>query len=107
VHNPFSLCALSAWQALPSSFRLLSAKNPQPRPTPKRLLEEQKMKMPSQPETELVRYWLCCGSTDPGHEDRGTKRCMEAKMGHKERCRFGTSSEHSEWQIAAAIRSND
>jgi hypothetical protein len=35
-------------------------------------------------------YWLCCGCTDPRHDPA----CMEAKMGHPERCRFGTLTEH-------------
>ena len=35
-------------------------------------------------------YWLCCGCKDPRHN----KSCSEAKMGHPERCKFGTASEH-------------
>lgn len=50
-----------------------------------------------------VRYWLCCGSQDPSHRDRS---CMEAKMGHPERCRFGTAAEHSEWQRTRGVPGN-
>lgn len=37
------------------------------------------------------QYWLCCGSTDPLQHDR---QCVEAWLGHPERCRFGTRREH-------------
>ena len=42
------------------------------------------------PQPKEEPYWLCCGCKDPRHN----KSCLEAKMGHPERCRFGTASEH-------------
>jgi len=40
------------------------------------------------------KYWLCCASVNPLHHASG---CIEGKSGHSERCRFGTSDEHSAW----------
>lgn len=40
-------------------------------------------------------YWLCCGSKDRTKHD---SHCIEAKMGHPERCRFGTAAAHSLWE---------
>ena len=42
-------------------------------------------------------YWLCCGSLDPYHSTEEMGICHEARIGHPERCRFGTKAEHSEW----------
>jgi len=42
------------------------------------------------PQYKEEPYWLCCGCKDPRHN----KSCSEAKMGHPERCKFGTASEH-------------
>ena len=39
-------------------------------------------------------YWLCCGSKLFMEHKSG---CNEAKRGFKERCRFGTAEEHSQW----------
>jgi len=49
-------------------------------------------------ETTAVRYWLCCGEKGPDHHSA----CVEARLGHPERCRYGTASEHSEWQLSRA-----
>lgn len=38
-------------------------------------------------------YWLCCGSTNPRKHERA---CIEDKIGHPERCVYGTKSEHVE-----------
>lgn len=40
------------------------------------------------------RYWLCCGSRNPAHNDR---TCLEARAGYPDRMRFGTPDEHSAW----------
>lgn len=46
---------------------------------------------PKESEFSHIPYWLCCGSLDIRHHNSG---CCEAKMGHPERCRFGTVKEH-------------
>lgn len=49
----------------------------------------------------LQRYWLCCGSKDPMHRDERAKTCLEAKMGHSERCRYGTIEDHGDKKNAS------
>ena len=39
-----------------------------------------------------LEYWLCTGSLDKIHD----KDCMERRMGHGYRCRYGTAKEHSQ-----------
>ena len=51
-------------------------------------LDDVEYRIKQQPKEEP--YWLCCGCKDPRHN----KSCLEAKMGHPERCRYGTASEH-------------
>jgi len=50
--------------------------------------EKKEYRIKPQPKEEP--YWLCCGCKDSRHN----KSCSEAKMGHPERCKFGTASEH-------------
>jgi hypothetical protein len=44
-----------------------------------------------------VSYWLCCGSKDKFHSDERAKKCIEAKIGRPEHCRFGKADDHSAW----------
>jgi hypothetical protein len=46
------------------------------------------------PQLKEEKYWLCCGSLNYQQHHR---TCCEAKVGHKERCRFGTAKEHFDW----------
>jgi hypothetical protein len=45
-------------------------------------------------------YWLCCGSTDYASHQRP---CIEA-IAHPAHCRWGTASEHSDWQLSPAAQ---
>jgi hypothetical protein len=52
-------------------------------------------KKPVQPKRQEIPYWLCCGSRSAMHDN---ERCLESKInaGH---CRFGTLTEHKEYNV--------
>lgn len=50
------------------------------------------------PERE-VPYWLCCGDLTPEYANLRSRDCREAYYGHPEHCRFGTATQHSNWQL--------
>jgi hypothetical protein len=45
---------------------------------------------------EAVKYWLCCGNTNPIHDGR----CHDLLIGNKHHVRYGTKKEHSDWQTS-------
>jgi len=53
--------------------------------------------------TESKPYWICCGDENPAHNGK----CIEARVGHPERCRFGTQEEHTAWGKARAVLSSE